>query len=237
MGQRVYLPKDIELDIGAVHLTPATTNISLRAIQVYPPFRAHGETYRQLAVGSFGRGFGIAGIYDGPEADAFEALRDGDYRAARMVADKGHINRVHAGMVLPSDYSLTAATEDLVVVSGAAEVSGVVYIGSGDALLADDLTASVAHDAVSFVVRTAGIETAGQTGTVTFTATAGGNTYVVAVEVRSFVGCYLALLPERGTGNAARPVAGNWTISATATRYTTDPVIRWSAVRPEGKFN
>ena len=143
MGQRVYLPKDVEFDIGQIHLTPATTNIGTSTRQVYQPFRPHGENYGRWKPDEFGRSFSLAGVYDGPEADAFYALQGAGEVAARLIVDRGHNNRVHAGNVLASGYEIVAATEAITTVTGAAPISGVVYIGEGDAALDETLEVPV----------------------------------------------------------------------------------------------
>ena len=231
MPQRPYLPKDTELDIGAVHLTPAITDISLIPAQEYYAVRPLGDAHNVYAVGKLGRSIGLVGVYDGDEADAFKAMQDGQEYAARLIVDKGENSRIHAGMVLATDYELTAPGSDVLKVTGAAPISGTVYIGSGNAGLSDSLVVSVEHTAVCCVVRTAGVEIAGQTGTLTFTATQGANTYTAVVEVRETTGCYIEAL----TGTL--PTTGDVSIAVAASGFTTDPVIEWGAIRPEGTFD
>ena len=99
MSQRPYLPTDVEIDIGTVHLTPAITDVTLRPGHTYHEFRASGSLYREYVPGKFTRGIGLAGIYDGQEADDFKALRGAGLQACRLVVDKGQNDRVHAGML------------------------------------------------------------------------------------------------------------------------------------------
>lgn len=237
MGQRVYLPKDTEFDIGQIHLTPATTNIGTAARHVYQPYRPHGENYGRWKPDEFGRSFSLAGVYDGPEADAFYALQGAGAVAARLLVDKGHNNRIHAGEVLASGYEITAATETITTVTGAAPISGTVYIGEGDQALDETLEVPTTHNVVILVVRQAGDETAAERGNIGFRATNAGESWVVSLDIREQVGVFISPFPLQSSGGTQGHPEGNWTIAASAGGYDTDPVISWSLARPEGKFD
>jgi len=242
MGQRVYLPRKVELDIGAINVTPASTNIGLGARHEYKEYRPLDESYPQYEVGQFGRSLTLAGVYAGAEADAFRALiGSGSTYAFRLLLDQGQDNRVHAGMVLPENYELTTPSEEVSVVTGSAQVDGAPYIGAGVATLAagsNSQSVTVAHDAIVYVVRTAGVRASVPTpATVTWTAQQGGGaTFAITAQVDAATGAFIVHLPDTGSGNAARPSSGDWTIRASTLGYATLPALTWTALRAEGTF-
>lgn len=234
MSQRVYLPTDIELNIGTIELSLDTTNLSLSATQTLVPYRTHGELYDRLKSGRLTRRLGISGLYDGSRADSFKALQGGNAVATRLLIDKGQSNRIHAGMLLAADYEIDTSG-DAVIVTGSAEFTGTVYIGQGAAALSDDFDdLSIDYDVGVIVVETAGVESG--TGSLRLRATASAVNYDATVDLRETTGTFIVPLPATGTGDAARPSSGDWDVTLTALSYSTSPVLTWGMVKPEGVF-
>ena len=233
MSQRPYLPTDVEIDIGTVHLTPAITDVTLRPGHTYHEFRASGSLYREYVPGKFTRGIGLAGIYDGQEADDFRALRGAGLQACRLVVDKGQNDRIHAGMVFASDYRLTEPSDGVITVTGAAEMSGTIYIGSGRYTNQATRNRAVDFDTIVAVLTTDGTPVA---GTLRVRGTAGGVNWTTNV-TGAGAGVYIITMPLVNSNGAARPTTGHWDVSLTLHNYTTDPDIEWGIVKPEGKFD
>ena len=132
MTQDLYLGKNTALDIGAVALTPAQTNVSIVDESTFERYRPYETNYSDVAFLRGGRSIGLAGVYYGPQADALRALVGvAGQQPWRFVLDAGGGDYLMAGNCLVSTLSLDAPTESAVVVTGTAPASGPTYIGRG----------------------------------------------------------------------------------------------------------
>lgn len=231
MTQRLYLPKNTHLQIGAVNLEPAVTDFALVENNETEQVRAMGEDYSDTEWLGMSRALDLTGVYYGDQADALRALLGSDdLQPWRVVYDYGTDNRVVAGHCRVAGIGTRRNGRGPVVASGRAVGSGVSFIGSGLHTNLNALTVPVAFDTVIMRTSTAGAPT---TGNFAVHCAVGGNQWTTNVAL-SEPGLWMLTVPQETTGGIARPTSGNWTMTVSLTGYTTVPTFEWAALQAEG---
>ena len=242
MGQRVFLPWDVGLDIGAINLKPDSTNIGISANHDYQRYRSHGEKYDSYRPAQFSRMVSIAGVYHSKAAEDLKTLINNStistYRLQIDTEGTGAERHCWAGQLLINgwDYEANVSDGGPTTVRGDAMTTGPCWMGDGErAIQAANVTLGLEYEAAIVKITTAGVETDDPANSeVYLTAQASGETWTAAIP-NPGVGVHLLVLAETAdTSGAARPTMGTWNLRVRSRNWDTAPVGVWTALRKEG---